>query len=644
VSIFFTLSGFLITSLLVGEHQSHGSISLRDFWARRFRRLLPASWLTVGLVVLAGAFGLWTNSQMRGLLADVPAALGQVFNWRQIAGGQSYGAQFAAPSPLEHYWSLAIEEQFYVLFPLLVAGCGALARRRRWSMRTTVGTMAAVIVAGSATASLIVGPAGSRAYLGTDTRAGELAIGALLAVVMVGRGPIKRFWPRALAQLAGVAALAYWVWSWNTVTLSDRFLYPWGLLLTAVATSLVIVAVLQRGGLATAVGSAPLRALGRISYGVYLLHWPIGRLLTPDRTGLGPWPLFFLQTTVSLAAATLSYHYIEMPIRRGRRIGFPRTALIGAVAAAVLLVGNVAVNNVKVAATAITKTTVNTVAPTRVLLIGDQLAGSLGPALAALPKAHYVSQTVAEPDCGLVVGGWVQLADGRVESDADRCGPVDHDWQTAEANFRPDVVVVWGGMRDVANRRLGNDVPWQVPPASASLDQFLDAGLRARIGAMAAHGAKVVVLTHAGGCIDHRARRPAPVAAGAEPGCHRHAQGGQVLIGPGRPGCPEPGPRRERSGPGGPLQRPAEVGGHLGTRHGHRRRWWHRGRPRHGHRYRRRPDQRHRGGQIGGHRVQGRATATPGGPGGGPHGVAAAGAGRVTPPHPGGHHSDHGGG
>src|SRR5262245_33093968 len=131
VSTFFTLSGFLITSLLLREHATTGSISLRSFWRRRFRRLLPASWLTLALVIAMGAAGWWNNDQLRDLRGDVPAALAQVVNWHFILADRSYGAQFAAPSPLEHYWSLSLEEQFYLVFPLAVAGLLILGRRRR---------------------------------------------------------------------------------------------------------------------------------------------------------------------------------------------------------------------------------------------------------------------------------------------------------------------------------------------------------------------------------------------------------------------------------------------------------------------------------------------------------------------------------
>ena len=177
VSLFFTLSGFLITSLLLVEQQRTGSISLRRFWGRRFRRVLPAAWLTLLAVVIAGWFLLDANevSSFRG---DVRASFLQVSNWRFLFEGQSYGDLFRSPSPVLHFWSLSIEEQLYLLYPLLLVGLLAVARGRRHLAALVLGIGALL----SWGLPVLLGASLDRIYYGTDTRAGELLAGALLAL------------------------------------------------------------------------------------------------------------------------------------------------------------------------------------------------------------------------------------------------------------------------------------------------------------------------------------------------------------------------------------------------------------------------------------------------------------------------------
>src|SRR5262245_41272123 len=144
VDLFFTLSGFLITTLLLAEHSARGRISLRNFWSRRARRLLPALYLVLGATVAYAALFARPDSlqQIRG---DAFAALAYVANWHLIATGGSYWSQYAAPSPLEHLWSLAVEEQFYIVWPLLVVGILAWSRRRAGDGRARLLVVAAVL-------------------------------------------------------------------------------------------------------------------------------------------------------------------------------------------------------------------------------------------------------------------------------------------------------------------------------------------------------------------------------------------------------------------------------------------------------------------------------------------------------------------
>ena len=298
VSTFFTLSGFLITSLLVAERAATGRIALGAFWARRARRLLPAALVTL-LGVAALASWLATPEQLDGLRGDVLAALFYGANWRFLVDGQSYGDLFAAPSPVLHFWSLAIEEQLYVLFPLLVVGVG---RGRR------LAPVLVALVAGSVALSWVLySPGGSTSavYYGTFTRAGELLVGALLAVLVMRAG---RGRPAGITRAMGVVALVGILWAWSSVRQDDTVLYRGGFVVHAVLSALVILAAMQPGPVRALLSVAPLRALGRISYGVYLYHWPV--FVWWD----APLPA---QLALTLLLASASYVLLEQPIRRG---------------------------------------------------------------------------------------------------------------------------------------------------------------------------------------------------------------------------------------------------------------------------------------------------------------------------------------
>ncbi|MBL8775699.1 MAG: acyltransferase [Acidimicrobiales bacterium] len=343
VSTFFTLSGFLITTLLVTEHHGRGTISLRNFWTRRFRRLMPAS-----VVVLAGIsvlFGLFVAdaAQLNDLRGDVLAALFYVANWHFIVADQSYADLFTAPSPVQHFWSLAIEEQFYVVYPLLVFGVLKVAKGAR---RVLFAVLLGLTVASLAWMLHLYEPGldTARVYYSTFTRAAELLIGGLLALVLVGRGPLRRPGAVLAAGAAGVLALGATVWCWLNIDQSDGVLYQGGLVVYAGFSALLILAALQVAGPVQAIFSkSGIVALGKISYGVYLIHWPIFLWLTPERTGLALWPLFALRMAVTLGLAVVSYWYLEQPVRQrillvSKRSWVVAPAAVTAVVMAVVLV------------------------------------------------------------------------------------------------------------------------------------------------------------------------------------------------------------------------------------------------------------------------------------------------------------------
>lgn len=504
VSTFFTLSGFLITSLLLREWARHGAVDMRRFWTRRFRRLLPASWLTIGLVLAMGTAGIWSTDQLRSLRGDVPWALVELVNWHFIAQDRTYGAAFEAPSPLEHYWSLAIEQQFYLVFPLVVAAllaAGARRARGRRTLRPLVVVLVITVIASAAAAGLVARSSTSTAYFATPTRLAELLIGALLAVVLL-QGLRLPGRARNLAVAAGLAGLAGSLVLWTTAGVPDQWLYPWGLLASAVCTAALVTGAVQGGPLTAAFSWAPVVFIGRISYGIYLLHWPVFLWLTPARTGMSQWPLFGLRMAVSTTAAVLMFRVIEHPVRSGARLrGAKAPAALG-VSALVLVAGTLVVTRdlpepraLERVGSGASDVAAAPPAPLRVLLVGDALAAGTEEALDVTDDEVPMAVTeAATPSCGLAVGGYVRLSDGKLERDRDRCGPVRDTWVAAVEAERPDVVAVWGGLRDVSDRRFNAEGAW-LAPGDPQLDDFLRGDVGDLLDRLSATGSQVVVLT-----------------------------------------------------------------------------------------------------------------------------------------------------
>jgi peptidoglycan/LPS O-acetylase OafA/YrhL len=347
VGLFFTLSGFLITDLLLGQLRGSGKMHLGDFWLRRARRLLPA--LFVMLAIVTAWVSIFDRARLTSLRGAVAAAATYSSNWYLIATHSSYFSRFAAPQPLDHLWSLAVEEQFYLLWPWVLLAGLVLIRRRPAALKwLALPTLA--LAAASAVAMFMLYQPGydpTRIYEGTDTRVSGLLIGAALAMVWPSVRAAKASRTTRIAldvpAVAGLAIIAFMIWR---VGQYSPFLYRGGLVLLSVATAAVVAATACPGSVVgTALSWRPLRWLGVRSYGIYLWHYPVIVLTTPANSTVDLYRAAW-QTAATIGVAALSWRFIEEPVRHGalgrlwarlrtgtpRRLGWTGFAAVGGAA------------------------------------------------------------------------------------------------------------------------------------------------------------------------------------------------------------------------------------------------------------------------------------------------------------------------
>jgi peptidoglycan/LPS O-acetylase OafA/YrhL len=318
VDLFFVLSGWLITRLLLIETSTTGGVDLMAFWGRRMRRLLPA--VLALLVVVSGYAWLWGDTASRVDTSDVgPWAQWYVANWHAIGDAGDYWALFSEPSMFDHLWSLAIEEQFYVVWPVAIA---LLWRRSRRPERTGWILMTSGVVLATLLAVVLAGNSGAtRVYMGTDTRAASILCGAVAAMPISARAMSRLMRARAgswvLWLAVGVIALMWWRVDGATAS----WLFRGGLTAHAMLSAIVISSLVARreadirGLLSRVVAGRGLQWCGRLSYSLYLWHWPV-YIVVADRTDLDGWRLTLVRVAATVVVSVTGYQLVEQYVRR----------------------------------------------------------------------------------------------------------------------------------------------------------------------------------------------------------------------------------------------------------------------------------------------------------------------------------------
>lgn len=317
VTVFFVLSGYLITDLLVNEYERNGRIDFKTFWIKRFRRLLPA--LIIMLIIIASWITLFQRSFLVGLREEILAAFVYISNWYYVFQEHSYFTKFAPPSPLQHMWSLAVEEQFYIVWPVLML----LALKFIPSKgKIAIAILLLSFISAEAMAFMFTPDEDpSRIYFGTDTRAFSILLGAALAIVW----PSARLSANVTTELrktlniAGIVSLIALIVMMIFIQEDGTFLYYGGMYLASAVTAILIAVIVHP---ASSIGKIfsfkPLLWIGVRSYGIYIWHFPIIVLLgiaVKTETISGAKIVLALLLTFVLSA--LSFHFVEEPIRKG---------------------------------------------------------------------------------------------------------------------------------------------------------------------------------------------------------------------------------------------------------------------------------------------------------------------------------------
>jgi peptidoglycan/LPS O-acetylase OafA/YrhL len=494
VDLFFVISGFLITTLLVKEHEGSGRIALGQFWTRRFRRLVPP--LVVMTAATVAATRLYSlPEQWSSIRWDAAAAVGYVANWRFILDEQSYFETLLGPSPLRHTWSLAVEEQWYLLWPAVVLGLVVIARRFGWGRFVPLTAIAVGIAASALRMAALYDPADpTRVYFGTDTRAQQLLVGAALAwLLSQHRLPTAARRSRARSATVVVAFVAFIA---VAATTSDEstWLYHGGFVAVSLLCAVVVWAVADVDGPMNWLGVGPLVWLGTRSYAIYLWHWPVIVFVgAPMGLDLPRPALAAVQVALTLVLAELSFRVVERPIRRSSLRptllvgGWTAISVATAVVAALVLVApegrsldavDVVRPNVTIpsptpsipsptadpsagtgkgpGSSTPAQTVESTVPadPTTVLLLGDSTALSLAERRTMDPGPEWNVQAFARLGCSISDGNPLDVGSDVGIIQGENCSLWRTEWADAVAQVEPDITVVMVGAWEVLDHLI----------------------------------------------------------------------------------------------------------------------------------------------------------------------------------------------
>ena len=536
VDAFYVLSGYLITGLLLGEWARAARIKLAAFWLRRARRLLPALLVVLVVVTLVVRFaypaGLYPNLR----LADL-SALFYFSNWWQIADSGNYFVATGAVSPLTHTWSLAVEEQFYLVWPLVVLA--VLHVGRRWhrkpdrsidrsidrGVELLLGVSLVGVIASATEMFWLYGPRANitRLYFGTDTHAQSILVGSVLACVLtlvqrhrgaVGMAPEARSTAArvtltlvGLAGFGGTLALTY------TLSGTAAFAYRGGFLLSALSAAAIILGAVcvANGPIARFLSLRPLVWMGTVSYGAYLWHYPVFIELDSARTGVGGLSLLAIRMATTFAMAAASYYLIERPVMEGvfwKSMKAAGPALVAmAVTVAVVVAGTttVATASTPVRSTTSTRGTLPRAElarlqsagafagrPVRFLLVGDSLAITMSVGLAVGSVHSYGVEVIDQGAFGCDYDTSTAISQGQQVVPLNDC----LQWRTlyagAIARTRPDVVGLLTGRWSITDRVIGGQIVHVGQPA---FDDHLVAEYADIVHSLALQGVGVVLFT-----------------------------------------------------------------------------------------------------------------------------------------------------